>query len=175
MSALPLSRLQGTVDGIDFPFPVLNDVLLAQKNPAATARYLVRIDKGYVDQKSSGIWVCTAAGSTAAMASAGGRIQDLSDSRLQIWIREPCRNPVEEKHFGNRYIEAKESIEIISKMREGVLYLDGPHQRIAFSVGSRVVLRPGAPSLQAIVTKAMQERRLRLVAKMEDGLALNHG
>ena len=44
---------------------VINDVLIAHKNPAATSRYLLELNKTKEEQRSSGIWIATPMGSTA--------------------------------------------------------------------------------------------------------------
>jgi NAD+ kinase len=156
---LTIPRLRGSVDGVEFPFPVLNDLLITQKNPAATSRYLVRVGERYLEQKSSGIWVCGAAGSTAAIASAGGEMQSLSDPRLQYWAREPYGWPGTDQPLTHGFMQSNEELEIISKMREGVIFLDGPHQRIAFPVGARLRMSSMGKPIRIVVTKEMLNLR----------------
>ena len=93
--------------------PALNDLLLANPSPAAVSRFrmgFLRLvpegapsetygtvtrfgGKAYDVQNSlnvwsSGLWVCTATGSSAAMAAAGGNIMDPDSDKLQYLIRE---------------------------------------------------------------------------------------
>ena len=155
-----IPRLKGSVDGCDFPFPVLNDVLITQKNPAATARYLIASDEGWEEQKSSGIWASVAAGSTAAVASAGGHRQELTDGRLQVFVREPYEQaPFRLKHT-HFFVEPHDKLLIISKMRQGVIFLDGPHQKVPFPVGAQLELSAAESPVRMVVTPAMRERRM---------------
>ena len=159
MEPISVPRLKGSVDGNTFPFPVLNDILITQKTPAATARYLIQSTNGWEEQKSSGICACVTAGSTAAIASAGGQVQDLDDPRLQILVREPYdQNPfaLTTRHL---FVEPSATLEIISKMREGVIFLDGPHQKVSFPVGAQLSLSAQGPPVFLMVTPAMKERR----------------
>ena len=93
--------------------PALNDLLLANPSPAAVSRFrmgFLRLvpegapsetygtvtrfgGKAYDVQNSlnvwsSGLWVCTGTGSSAAMAAAGGNIMDPDSDKLQYLIRE---------------------------------------------------------------------------------------
>lgn len=156
---VPVARLHGEVDGQPFPFPVLNDLLVAHKNPAATCRYILEGKGVREDQKSSGIWACTPAGSTAAMASAGGAVQTLDDARLQIRVREPYAADGDGPSLVSFFLEPGEECCLISRMREGRLWLDGPHEMVPFPMGARLTLRAGAAPLLLFVDEAMRERR----------------
>jgi NAD+ kinase len=89
--------------------PALNDLLIANPSPAAVSRFrmgwLQKVPEGAVPSEaygtltrfggkaydvmnslnvwSSGMWICTATGSTAAMAAAGGKIMDPFSDELQ--------------------------------------------------------------------------------------------
>ncbi|MHC4606642.1 MAG: NAD(+)/NADH kinase, partial [Planctomycetota bacterium] len=79
-----LNRLSLEINGRRFPMSVLNDVLFAIPSPAAMSCYTLSIDGGGAErQRSSGVWVSTAAGSTAAIYAAGGRRMPLSSTRVQ--------------------------------------------------------------------------------------------
>ncbi len=54
-------------------FNVLNDVLFSHRNPPAMSRYSLTVDDIQEEQKSSGDWISTAAGSSGAIKSAGGK------------------------------------------------------------------------------------------------------
>jgi NAD+ kinase len=89
--------------------PALNDVLVAHPSPAAVSRF--RLSMNMLDSNynpsfqhqdhplpgeqvfsyncwSSGMWVCTATGSTGAMAAAGGHKMDVRSKSLQFMVRE---------------------------------------------------------------------------------------
>ena len=68
--------------------PALNDILYTNENPAATTRYIINLNGKSEAHHSSGIWLSTAAGSTAGIFSAGGQQMDLEDPRIQYCVRE---------------------------------------------------------------------------------------
>ena len=81
--------MQVEIDGVPVYSRVLNDVLFSHPIPAATTRYAIRRDGRAEEQRSSGVWIATAAGSTAAIHSAGGKILPITSQRLQFVVREP--------------------------------------------------------------------------------------
>jgi NAD+ kinase len=78
-----LARMQITLDNQPLPELALNDVLIAHDCPAATTRYLIRLGDHEEEQRSSGIWISTPAGSTAGIHSAGGRALPMRSRRHQ--------------------------------------------------------------------------------------------
>ena len=154
-----VARLTGTVDGVPLRFSVLNEVLLAHRNPAATTRYRIRVGARSEMQKSSGIWLSAPAGSTAAIASAGGVVQALDDRRMQVRVREPYIADGDIPELLSFFVAPEGEVSITSRMREGVLYLDGPHQRVAFPIGAELVLHPRGAPLLLYVTDEMTKRR----------------
>lgn len=152
-------RVGGAIDGTPLPFPVLNDVLVAHKNPAATSRVLVEHRGVVEDQKSSGIWVSTAAGSTAAMSSAGGEIVGLHDARAQVRVREPFLADGPRYALASLWLSDGDEVCVTSKMREGRVYLDGPHEVLELPMGARLSLSLRAPPLNLYATQEMALRR----------------
>ena len=154
-----IARLGGTVDDVPLPFPILNDALLTHKNPAATARYAIGIDGIDEVQKSSGIWICGPAGSTAAMASAGGKVQPLEDGRMQYRVREPYDTDGHGMRHLHGMIQDGHQLWVRSHMREGVIFLDGSHVKVAFPVGAVLRMSASAPALRLLCTDEMDARR----------------
>ncbi|HEY1101740.1 MAG TPA: NAD(+)/NADH kinase, partial [Myxococcota bacterium] len=161
-----LQRLTGSIDDKPFPFPALNEILIGHKSPASTSRYLVERDGVVVDHKSSGVYVATAAGSTAAMRSAGGEVQQLDDTRLQWRTRElltltPSSStqtvapPVHDRFF----FGGDDVVTVTSRMREGRVWLDGPHVALELPMGARLKVSGRCPPLSLVVTAAMRRRR----------------
>ena len=74
----------------DIKQPFLNDCLFTNQNPAEMTRYQLAAPEGEELQYSSGVWISTAAGSTAAIASAGfGQTYEDHESALLFLVREP--------------------------------------------------------------------------------------
>jgi NAD+ kinase len=123
---------------------VLNEALFCHAIPAATSRYLVTFNGRTEEQRSSGVWVCTAAGSTGAARSAGGRVLPFASAKLQLVVREAYlelrRHPRPEPlQLSTLVFEPPESLLLTSKMADARLYLDGPYRQMPVGLGDRVV------------------------------------
>jgi NAD+ kinase len=142
---------------------VLNDVLFSHTIPAATSRYILRVmhDGGgpgagaephfdEEDQRSSGVWVGPAAGSTAAQRSAGGRILPLSSRKIQYVVREPYTPLGERLTLSRGTIDEDGSIVILNKMREARLFLDGHHNVEDATVGDVITMRRSDETLTVL-------------------------
>jgi NAD+ kinase len=127
--------------------PALNDVLVCHANPAAVSSYILRLDGIEERQRSSGIWIATPAGSTAAIRSAGGMVVPLGSHTLQYLIREPYPPTTGSYRLSRGLRPFDSSFEIISRMQDGRIYLDGPHISYPFHTGDRLRLISGAPAL----------------------------
>jgi NAD+ kinase len=93
------------------------------------------------EQKSSGLWVGPAAGSTAAQRSAGGRVLPLSSTSLQYVIREPYVPSGENLRMVLGLVDAGRGLAIRSKMRQARLFLDGDHIVHAVTIGDLLTMR----------------------------------
>ncbi|MEA3378211.1 MAG: hypothetical protein U9Q69_01085 [Nanoarchaeota archaeon] len=136
LSEVKLNRMEVLIDGKRINEYALNDVLIAHSHPAAMSRYSIKLDGYEEKQRSSGIWVCTAAGSTAATFSSGGKVMPIDSDELQYVVREPPNGRT------NRYNLLKgmaDSLELKSGMREGMVYVDGRHIEYNLPIGSRLI------------------------------------
>ncbi len=145
-----LTRMEVEVDGKVLTSRVLNDILFSASSPAETTRYLLYHRKQVEDQKSSGIWVGPAAGSTAAQRSAGGRVLPIGSQRLQYVVREPYHGDARPYQLTKGLIEAGEELRLKSKTPGGRLWLDGPHREREASLGADVRLRRSRESLRIL-------------------------
>jgi NAD+ kinase len=142
-----LSRMRVEVAGKLAHDRVLNEALFCHASPAATSRYVLRLvhdggdTLGHEEQKSSGIWVGPAAGSTAAIRSAGGRVMPLTSRKLQYVVREPYLPPAEAPRMTAGMVLPEEALEVKSKMRHGRLFLDGDSIMHEVAIGEAVTVR----------------------------------
>lgn len=137
-----LRRLRITINGEAFQTLAFNDVLFASRNPAAMTKYRFRADAREEAQRSSGLWIATAAGSTAGIRSAGGRRMPLASPKIQFVVREPYTWPA------RRYALARglaSRIRIVPLVSDASLWIDGARTRKDLALGDRVEIRPGAP------------------------------
>ncbi len=142
-----VTRLKAQLGKRVLPFSILNDVLIAHANPAATSRYVLRVGKREEDQKSSGIWVAPASGATAAIGAAGGEIQSMASRRYQFRVRELYWDQANRCKLEGGFLNSKAKLKVISKMRAGRVFLDGPHSSFVFSVGDELEISTEAPML----------------------------
>lgn len=126
----------------------LNDVLVASKLQGETTRYRIQIGgrKGRCskeEHKSSGVWIATGAGSTAAIHSAGGKKDSPFSKRLQYKVREPCRFP--KNHYGllGGFVKTGETIKIVSEIRQGMVFIDGAKWRYPIPKHGILTVRGG--------------------------------
>lgn len=135
-----LTRMQVVVDGRAISKRILNDVLFCHECPASSTRYVIGHRGVEEEQLSSGLWVGPAAGSTAAQHSAGGKVLPVRSRRLQYVVREPYHG------IGMRYrrtrglVSPGEVLFVKSKIREGMLFLDGHNKTQAVDIGSTIEL-----------------------------------
>lgn len=130
-----VARMQVTIDGVVQHRRVLNDALFAHPIPAMTSRYLLEFRGISEEQKSSGLWIATAAGSTAAIRSAGGRALSLRSQKLQFVVREPYLPPETRYAYVKECFLPGESLTLRSKMREARVYIDGSRDALSLELG----------------------------------------
>jgi NAD+ kinase len=157
---LPLARLQVAINGEVLPFLALNDVLISHVNPAAMATYTLQIDTACEGQRSSGIWIATAAGSTAAIRSAGGRVLPLQSRKRQYLVREPYRGKNTPYQLVKGIVAPDAPMEITSRMRRGRLFIDGPHLRYPLGLGDVLSVTVAPTPLHLISLGRTRQRRL---------------
>lgn len=119
-----LQRVQAFVNEEPICPPALNEILFAHKIPASTSRYTIIFNDKEEKHKSSGVWIATPAGSTAAVFAAGGKILPIKSKSLQFIVREPfsLNQPLK---LVKGIVSPSDKLEIISNTIEGALFIDG--------------------------------------------------
>lgn len=143
-------RLKITIDGKKQAPLALNDILFASQNPAGTTRYVLKIGKKPEEQKSSGLWISTAAGSTAATKSAGGTSLPLNSRKIQYVVREPYEPHGKKYQLLKKVLGPQKSIEILSMMDDAAIFVDGPHIIYPIRRGSTVSIQNAHHPIRAI-------------------------
>jgi NAD+ kinase len=150
LPAIELTRMRVDLNGRTIHARVLNEALVCHASPAATSRYILRLDAGEEDQRSSGIWVGPAAGSTAAQRSAGGRVLPLNSTKLQYVVREPYTPAGGHFRFAKGLVDEGETLVLRSKMREAKLFLDGHRIVHDITIGDVLTMRRSDDSLTVL-------------------------
>ena len=145
-----LPRLCLSLNGKPVDKPVLNEVLISHRNPAAMSRYMLSVGRVKEEHRSSGLWVSTAAGSTAAMRSAGGRTLQWASELLEYRPRELYLGHHARYRLRGGVLTRRTTLRVGSLMREGSVYLDGPHHSIPLHYGSVLDISLNAPPLNRI-------------------------
>lgn len=121
-----LHRLQVFIDGKPLQELVLNEVLFAHALPASMTRYELTVGRRKEIHRSSGVWISTAAGSTAAIYAAGGTPLPITSGQMEYLVREPF-------YHGKYYrllqgiLSETAKIQLKSLVADGVIAIDGSH------------------------------------------------
>ncbi|MBI2885408.1 MAG: NAD(+)/NADH kinase [Candidatus Omnitrophica bacterium] len=137
-----LARLQVRVNGAPWLPLVVNDVLVAHDDPATMSRYRLRVGPHQEAHKSSGVWIATAAGSSSAIAAAGGRRLAWRSTRFQYRPRELYEGRLSRYRLTGGVLSARGRVEIHWLMRRGLACIDGPHVRVPLQYGDRLTIQP---------------------------------
>ncbi len=147
---VPVPRLEFSINGAKGKWPVLNDLLVTTLSPAGTSRYVLKIGSRMEEQMSSGVWISTAAGSTAAAYSAGGKILPVSSKKFQFIVREAYQRKFGPRRLLKGVLGAGQSLEVISYMKEGRVFIDGANLEMPFRLGDRLKVRLARQPLKVI-------------------------
>uniref|UniRef100_A0A7S2RG17 NAD(+) kinase n=1 Tax=Rhizochromulina marina TaxID=1034831 RepID=A0A7S2RG17_9STRA len=130
--------------------PALNDVLVAHPSPAAVSRLYIsgecqgkRFD---MNSWNSGVWLCTATGSTAAMSSAGGVAMDPLSRDMQWRIREQLDSSAPQAPCSG-IVEPGGQIFIRWNSQVGGVYVDGHYVHHSLELGDEVTVSADARPL----------------------------
>lgn len=110
---------------------------------------------------SSGMWVCTPIGSTAAMAAAGGTIQDPDSMDLQFLIREHMiepnqtmddGTPILHKDVDNGMLADGQKMHLRWNSQKGRIFIDGSHLTHNLELGDEILIDNLAAPLKMYIS-----------------------
>ncbi len=129
---------------------LLNDALFTNRNPAAMSRYL--IDDGAVceKQRSSGVWVSTAAGSTGGIHSAGMDPVFALQPALLFKVREPFHAFGRFHLLHGRQLPPR-SLKLTASVPGMALYLDGPNVTVPLEPGEEAMITAAETPLRLVM------------------------
>ena len=138
LKASRLARMRVDVGDTVISTRVLNDALYCHESPAATSRYILEYGGDQERQMSSGVWVGPAAGSTAAIRSAGGKVLPTGSQKIQFVVREPYRGVDNKYRLVKGMVPPGEDLRITSRMTKGRIFLDGTQKVYSIGIGDRI-------------------------------------
>ncbi len=153
-----LNRLSVDINGQRVNELVVNDLLFAHRNPAAMSHYRIGVDGVREDQRSSGIWIADAGGSTAGIRAAGGERMPIESKEIQWLVREPYGWPNASYKLVRGY--ARKRIELVVLMAEAGIWIDGSRKRHDLKLADRVVIETGATPLLVLGYDDSRRRKL---------------
>lgn len=150
-----LSRMRVDLNDQCLHRRVLNEALYCHESPAATSRYILRVMQPggaavEEDQRSSGLWIGPAAGSTAAQRSAGGKVLPLTSPKIQVVVREPYMRFGATFKLATAMVDEGGMVVLRSKMRNAKLFLDGHHIMHDVTLGDVVTMRRSEETLTVL-------------------------
>lgn len=145
---IPLMKI--AVNGKELPVSAVNDVLFTNISPAATSRYRLKFDGKTEEQKSSGVWVATATGSTAAIYAAGGDKMIPGDKRLQFATREPYQGNFHPYELTHGFVAPGKKITLANLMVHAKIYVDGPTNSFDLEYGDEVACSLSRKTLSVV-------------------------
>ena len=138
---LRLFRLRIALNGEELAHRALNDVLVVHDDPATMSRYRLHIGGREEFQKSSGLWVSTAAGSSSAVLASGGRRLPWSARRFQYRPREIYRGRLSRCRLTGGILAPPARLRVTWLMRRGSAFVDGPHVKMPLRFADRLDIR----------------------------------
>ncbi|XP_010924699.1 probable NADH kinase [Elaeis guineensis] len=156
-----LTRISVNLNGNLMPTSALNDILVAHPCPATVSRFSFRVrshsikDSNLVNCRSSGLRISTAAGSTAAMLSAGGFPMPINTQDLQYMVREPISSRAADPPLMHGLIRPDELMHVVWYCQEGVIYVDGSHVFYSIQHGDTIEISREAPVLKVYLPESL--------------------
>src|SRR5690606_17483311 len=116
-------------------------------HPAGMSRYRLSIGKKSEEQKSSGIWMSTAMGSTAAIKAAGGKVLEFTGREFQYLVRERYRRvlllqamALRDELSGGTFDPDQTPFTIFNRSAQAILAFDGQRHSIDIEFGDKITI-----------------------------------
>lgn len=143
-------RLRISLEGHVRPVDCVNDALICHSNPAAMSRYHLKIGKITEEQRNSGLWISTPAGSTGGVRSAGGKALKRNTDKIQYMPRELYYGFNPSYRLTGGVLSARQNIEVTSLMRSGMIYIDGTHHQLKLPFNATVKISVSPQRLKTV-------------------------
>ena len=140
--------------------PILNDILFANLYPAAVTRYKIKFNGREEVHKSSGIWLSTATGSTAAISAAGGKVYAPKSDKFQFLAREVYTSDGSSPSLIHEVFDfPSSSLSIENHCSRAILAQDGERGVIHLHYGDVIEITEGPDLMLVLSEKERLERK----------------
>jgi ATP-NAD kinase N-terminal domain len=144
LKPLRIMRLRAYIDGKSIGQPALNEIFV--ENSSGSSTYILRIGDKEEVQMSDGVIFGSAAGSTAWMRWYDCQIMDIGERRIQYMVRGP--NPDYGLKLVRGFIDRGQRIQLVSRMGDGYLAIDGRRNQHRILRGSTLEIRPARSDIR---------------------------
>ena len=135
-----LLRIKASINNRPVPELALNDIYIGDDKAYKVVNYSVEIMGKTELQRGSGIIIGTPAGSTAWLKSAGGKIFDIEDRKIQYLARELYEGSLTKDYkAGHVVIDEQQKIKITMHC-PGVLVVDSISSEYKLDVNDEIVI-----------------------------------
>lgn len=147
-----------------FPPLALNDILFCHHHPAATSRYQISLfdkmsQETLAKEKhlSSGLWISTFLGRSAAIASYQVPGSDEANpEHFFLAIREPYALQSSGWQLTRKVLDGNQhEISLFSRIRHGLLCIDGPDTNISLGFGDKALVSLPEQGILRLATKSL--------------------
>ncbi len=135
-----LWRLQAIIDG-KYVEQCMNEYYIGEQKPYHVSKYILNVGKKIEMQKSSGVIVSTAAGSTAWCRSAGGKIMPIDKRQFEFIIREPYIGRLAKTELKKGIMEKNATIIITAISENMILVADAVGREYPLQKNSKVIIK----------------------------------
>ena len=157
-----LHRMDLWMNGKFTGIRALNDLLVCHISPPAMSHYKLTVGRRTEDQHSSGVWIATAAGSTGALQSAGGRPLPLGSNHLEYRPRELYIKHKRGYRLKGGIVKPGTRFVFHSMMEDGRIFVDGTRAQLSFCHGDVLEVCVSAHPLRVIDSgRQLEARNLR--------------
>ena len=138
--------------------PALNEFLYSSIFPAGTSRYALNFNNNIEVQKSSGVWVSTAIGSTGSIYASGAKVISPTLNQALFLVREPyCKGSIY-KLIKKQFNPSTNSLQIENHLRSAILSIDGTNSTVHLEYADRLTFKPASHINLLVSSKRMNFR-----------------
>lgn len=118
--------------------PALNEFLYSNISPAGTTRYALNFNNNIEVQKSSGVWISTAIGSSGSVHASGASVMSPTLNQALFQVREPYKGKSLYKLISKQFNPDTDSLQIENHLRSAILSIDGTNNTIELEYADRI-------------------------------------